>query len=201
MDLLRPQRKKQISYPRKLARNRIITGSNQLWEMDVKYGYIEGEERFFFVLSLIDVYDRSVIDYQIGLSCSGSDAVKTLQRALFKRQQFEQTNKPVIRTDNGPQFISQVFEAACERFGIEHERIPPRTPNMNAHIEAFHRLLEEECLGRIAFDSFEEAYQAVMEYMQFYNERRIHSSILDLPPHEFYKKTQTEALVNKEVRV
>jgi putative transposase len=85
MDLLRPQRKKQISYPRKLARNRIITGSNQLWEMDVKYGYIEGEERFFFVLSLIDVYDRSVIDYQIGLSCSGSDAVKTLQRALFKR--------------------------------------------------------------------------------------------------------------------
>lgn len=46
----------------KLARNRIITGSNQLWEMDVKYGYIEGEERFFFVLSLIDVYDRSVID-------------------------------------------------------------------------------------------------------------------------------------------
>jgi putative transposase len=52
--------------------------------MDVKYGYIEGEERFF-VLSLIDVYARSVMDYRIGLSCSGSDAVKTLPRALFKR--------------------------------------------------------------------------------------------------------------------
>ena len=201
MDLLRPQREKRIPYPKKLARNRIITGSNQLWEMDVKYGYIEGEERFFFVLSLIDVYDRSVIDYHIGLSCSGSDAVKTLQRALFKRQQFEQANKPVIRTDNGPQFISHAFEAACERFGIEHERIPPRTPNMNAHIEAFHRLLEEECLGRMAFDSYEEAYQAVMEYMKFYNERRIHSSILNLPPHEFYKKAQTESLIIKEVRV
>lgn len=80
MDLLRPQREKRIQYPKKLARNRIITGSNQLWEMDVKYGYIEGEERFFFVLSLIDVYDRSEIDYHIGLSCSGSDAVQTLQR-------------------------------------------------------------------------------------------------------------------------
>ena len=54
--------------------------------MGVKYGYIEGEERFFFVLALIDVYDRSVIDYPIGLGCSGIDAVKTLQRALFKRQ-------------------------------------------------------------------------------------------------------------------
>ncbi|NNU88974.1 IS3 family transposase, partial [Geobacillus sp. MR] len=65
----------------------------------------------------------------------------------------------------------------------------------------FHRLLEEECLGRMAFDSYEEAYQAVMEYMKFYNERRIHSSILDLPPREFYKKAQTESLIIKEVRV
>jgi putative transposase len=89
MDLLRPQREKQIRYPKKLARNRIITGSNQLWEMDVKYGYMEGEERFFFFLSLIDVYNRSVMDYHMGLSCSGNDAVQTLGRALFKRQLFE----------------------------------------------------------------------------------------------------------------
>lgn len=82
------QREKLISYLKKLVRNPIITGLNQLWEMNVKYGYIEGEERFFFVLVPIDVCDRSVIDYHIWLSCSGNDAVKTLQRALFKRQQF-----------------------------------------------------------------------------------------------------------------
>jgi putative transposase len=53
----------------------------------------------------------------------------------------------------------------------------------------------------MVFNSYEEAYQAVMEYMRFYNERRIHLSILDLPPYEFYKKAQTEALTIKEVRV
>ncbi|WP_412761274.1 IS3 family transposase, partial [Parageobacillus thermoglucosidasius] len=37
---------------------------------------------------------------------------------------------------------------------------------------------KEECLGRMVFDRYEEAYQAVVEYMRFYNERRIHSSIL-----------------------
>ena len=88
LGILRPQRKKKISYPRKLARNRIITGSNQLWEADIKYGYIAGEDRFFFVLSIIDVYDRNIIDYHMGLSCTGKDATQTLQRALFKRQQF-----------------------------------------------------------------------------------------------------------------
>ncbi|QXJ38648.1 hypothetical protein BV455_01992 [Parageobacillus caldoxylosilyticus] len=54
---------------------------------------------------------------------------------------------------------------------------------------------------RMVFDSYEESYQAVMEYMWFYNERRIHSSIFDLPPHEFYKRAKTEAFMIKEVRI
>lgn len=50
LDILRPQRKVKQKYPRKLARNRTITGPNQLWEVDLKYGYIVGENRFFYVL-------------------------------------------------------------------------------------------------------------------------------------------------------
>lgn len=201
LDILQPQRKITVSYPRKLARNRVITGPNQLWEMDIKYGYIEGEDRFFFILSLIDVFDRSIIDYHIGLHCIGYDASQLVQRALFKRQQFNSETKPVIRTDNGPQFISIAFQKACETLKVQHERIPPRTPNMNAHIESFHRLLEHECLRRFIFTSYEDAYREVARYMDFYNNRRIHSSILDLPPSEFYHRIQTEDLVIDEVKV
>ncbi|WP_082706109.1 IS3 family transposase [Aneurinibacillus sp. XH2] len=46
MDILRPQRQKRDSYSKKLARNRIITGSNQLFETDIKYGYIEKTASF-----------------------------------------------------------------------------------------------------------------------------------------------------------
>jgi putative transposase len=53
---------------RKVATNREITGINQLWETDIKYGYIAEERRFFFVQTVIDVYDRMVLDYHIGLS-------------------------------------------------------------------------------------------------------------------------------------
>ncbi|MDQ6423670.1 IS3 family transposase, partial [Paenibacillus sp. LHD-117] len=38
MDLLHPQRRKNVSFPRKLASNRTLTASNELWEMDIKYG-------------------------------------------------------------------------------------------------------------------------------------------------------------------
>ncbi|MCM2534505.1 integrase core domain-containing protein [Neobacillus pocheonensis] len=82
----------------------------------------------------------------------------------------------MIRSDNGPQFISHAFEQGCLEFQTEHERIPPKTPNMNAHIESFHRILEDDCFSRFQFETYEE----VAWFMKFYNEQRIHSSILDL---------------------
>ncbi|MED0895708.1 DDE-type integrase/transposase/recombinase [Aneurinibacillus migulanus] len=197
MAILRSQRQKQTFYRKKLARNCIITGSNQLFETDIKYGYIAGEDRFFFIQSVLDVYDRSVIAYP----CEAKDASRTVQQALFKRQLFELDARPVLRSDNGPQFTAHHFTQACEALGIVHERISPRTPNMNAHIEAFHRILEDECLARYEFLSYTEAYQVVSECIRFYNERRIHSSICDLATQEFYVVLTERKFAIKEVRV
>ncbi|MEJ9209717.1 DDE-type integrase/transposase/recombinase, partial [Paenibacillus larvae] len=163
LDILRPQRQKPVVYPRKLARNRTVTDSNQLFETDIKYGFIAGEERFFFIQSCIDVYDRSIVAFHIGLSCEAKDVASTLQSALMKRQLFEALEKPVIRSDNGPQFISQ--------------------------------------LARYEFQTYGEAYQAVTEYIRYYNERRIHSSIHDLSPYEFYDKNQKQLISIKAIRV
>jgi putative transposase len=200
-NLLHPQREKQRKYPRKLANNREITASNQLWEMDVKYGFIAGEQRFFFLLSLIDVYDRAVVDYHIGLSCEGKHASQILQRALWRRQLFGNQERPVIRTDNGPQFISHIFESSCEAFQVTHERIPPKTPNKNAHIEAFHSILEKECLERHEFESYQQAYETVTNYLLFYNQRRIHGSLYDLSPVEFRQALEQQRVKPFVVKV
>lgn len=189
LGVLKPQRKLKHRYPRKLARNRDITAPNQLWEVDIKYGYIAGEDRFFFVLSYIDVFDRQTVDYHIGLHCEAADAVDTLKRALWKRKLYGSTaGLPTIRSDNGPQFISHTFESTCEQLGLEHERIPPKTPNMNAHIESFHRILEDDCLSRFEFETYAHAYEAVVEFMELYNNRRLHSSLHYMPPALFHQK-------------
>ena len=185
LDILAPQRRIKVKHPRRLATNRLITAPDQLWEIDVKYGYIAEEDRFFYLMCIIDVYDRMIVDYHLGLTCEGKNAAQILQRALWKRHLFEINCRPVIRSDNGPQFISHVFEESCEQFSVEHERIPPKTPNKNAHIESFHALLEADCLSRHEFSSYQEAYELVSEYIRFYNERRIHGSLYDFAPCEF----------------
>lgn len=185
LDILAPQRQKKIKYPRKIAINREITGRNQLWEIDIKYGYIALENRFFYLMSVIDVFDRTIIDYHIGLSCEGKHAASLVQRCLWKRKLLAKEQRPVIRTDNGPQFISNAFEEACESNNVEHERIPPKTPNKNAHIESFHAIIERERLSKYEFADYQEAYQVVSDFIDFYNKRRMHGSLNDLSPLEF----------------
>ncbi|WP_246062134.1 MULTISPECIES: IS3 family transposase [Paenibacillus] len=201
MNVLRPQRKLKIKHPKRLANNRVVTASNQLWETDIKYGWIEGEQRFFFLMSIIDVFDRAIVAYHHGLSCEARDLVQITQEALMKRQLFDKANRPVIRSDNGPQFISHRFAAACERFEIVHERIPPKTPNKNAHIESFHAILESECYQRHDFESYQQAYEIVSGFIHNYNRKRIHGSIYDMSPYEYSEAIQQGSVKPKVIKV
>lgn len=187
LDILRPQRKIYPKRPKKLAKREKITGPNQLWQMDIKYGYIAGTGQFFFQLSAIDVFDRSIVGYHVGLSATAKDACRVLINALKKRNLTPGVKMPVIRTDNGPQFIAKLFKETCDKWNIEHERIPVKTPNMNAYIESFHSILEDECYSRHEFDSFMEVYRTISEYIDYYNNRRRHSGIKYMAPNEFYK--------------
>lgn len=66
LGILKGQRVIKPKVKRTIAINGTITGSNQLWEMDIKYGYVQGEDKFFYMLNLIDVFDRSIIGYHMG---------------------------------------------------------------------------------------------------------------------------------------
>ncbi len=191
MDVLRPQRKIYPKRPRKLAKREAVTASNQLWELDVKYGYIHGLDRFFFQVSLIDVFDRMVIDYHLGLTAKAKDACAVVARSLHKRGLRPGMELPIIRTDNGPQFTAKIFAKMCEALKLTHQRIPVKTPNMNAHIESFHSILEDECYRRNEFSSFLDVYQVISDYMQYYNHRRRHGSLYYKAPAQYFQAVRS----------
>jgi putative transposase len=183
-------------YPRRLAKQHIVTGPNQLWQVDIKYGSIEKSGRFFFLASAIDVFDRCIVGHYRGSTCKAKDITGMLQEALMRRHvlipEKEEETSIIIRSDNGPQFVSEVFGKFCKMNRIYHERIPPKTPDLNAYIESFHSIIERECYQRYTFECFEEAYYRIDEFMDFYNNRRFHGSLNYLSPKKFnqlYKDT------------
>lgn len=171
-----------------------IDGPNQLWEMDLKYGYIDKKNRFFFQLSIIDVHDRVIIDYHLGLSATAKDAKRVLKNALKKRGLINSSVKPAIRTDNGPQFTAKVFQKAVDELRISHEMIPVRTPNLIAHIEGFHSILEDECYSRHEFKDFSHVYKVVTDFIKFYNFRRRHGSLNYTPPEKYHLQVTKESI-------
>ena len=194
LDILRPQRKIYPKRPRKLAKKTKVTGPNQHWQMDLKYGYIAGTGQFFFQISVIDVFDRTVPAFHLGLSATAKDAARVLTNALRARGLKKGMNMPVIRTDNGPQFVAEAFQNNCEALGVLHERIPVKSPSMNAYIESFHGILEDDCYSRHEFQDFEDVYRIVAEYMDYYNHRRRHGSIRNMAPMKFYEASLNEQI-------
>src|SRR5690554_1426039 len=102
--------------------------------MDLKYGYIAGIDRFFFMMSIIDVYDRCIVGYHIGLNALAVDALRSLRQALLLRG-VRDSDKLILRTDTGPQFIAHAFQDDCAELPVNLTRIRNTTWNMNAHIE------------------------------------------------------------------
>ncbi|XP_062533327.1 uncharacterized protein K02A2.6-like [Armigeres subalbatus] len=55
-------------------------------------------------------------------------------QALFET--FSRFGVPeTVRSDNGPQFVSDSFRAFCREFGIDHQRTTPYWPQANGEVE------------------------------------------------------------------
>jgi putative transposase len=185
--------KSSLNGKRKFKKSRCeymeVSGPNQLWQFDIKYMWIHGENRWCYFLGFIDVFCKKITGYYLGKSCKAGDLVFTLNQALIN-EGITEADQLVIRSDNGPQMSSNRFHFYLKRLEqkLSHEFIPPRTPNRNAYIEAFNSILELEFLQGRYFKTFEEIYKAVFEYVNFYNNRRLHGSIGFESPNRFVAK-------------
>ncbi len=182
-----------------IAQNRVVTRPNQAWQFDIKYGYIDGERRFFFILAFIDVFTRKVVGVHVGLRCQKGDLKNVLALAL-EREGVKAEDGLVIRSDNGPQMTAKEFNKWLMSLEekLSHEFIPIRTPNKNAYIESFFSILELEFLRVSYFRTFADAYEKTHKWIKFYNTERIHGSIGDITPAEAMNKYKRGEALNIE---
>lgn len=201
-NLLLDRIKKNRSSKKKRCGYLDVQKPNQLWQFDIKYGYIHGEQKFFYVLIFIDVFSKKVVGYHVGKSCKSGDLIFTLDQAL-KSEGITQDDCLKIRSDNGPQMSSGKFFYFLKRIEqkLAHEFIPPRTPNRNAYVEAFNSILELELLSVRYFRTFGDAYSAVVEFIHFYNNRRLHGSIGDLSPKMFIERFENGGITQSAISV
>jgi transposase InsO family protein len=72
---------------------------------------------------------------------------------------------------------SLAFRTLLSNSGVEIVRLPPRSPNLNAHAERFVRSIKSECLGRMIFFGERSLRRATREYAAHYHKERIHQGL------------------------
>jgi transposase InsO family protein len=91
-------------------------------------------------------------------------------------------------SDNGPQFIAEVFAQLAQEMGLVHVRIAPYRARTNGIAERFVRTLKE-WLETHTWDSPEELAALLAEFIVYYNDRPHQGAELDgLSPNEFARR-------------
>ena len=93
--------------------------------------------------------------------------------------------KKYLIHDRDPLF-TQKFASILKTAGVEPVRLPPRSPNLNAHAERFVQSVKEECLDHLILFSEEQLRHVLTEYLRYYHHERIHQGINKIiePQHE-----------------
>ena len=66
------------------------------------------------------------------------------------------------------------FDSLLEAVGIHTIKLPPRSPNLNAHLERWHRSVQEECLSKLILFGQASLRHALSEYVSHFHAERNH---------------------------
>ena len=154
---------------------------NAVWCSDITY--IWTRDGFVYLTSIMDLYSRKIISWNLSDNMEVSCVIDTVNKAKARRN----TDLPLIlHSDRGSQYVSKAYREATEKFQLSYSH--KGYPYDNACIESFHSLIKREWLDRFSIEDHCHAYRLVFEYIEaFYNTVRIHSHCNYMSPDQFEK--------------
>jgi transposase InsO family protein len=165
------------------------------WHTDIAYVNILGT--FFFLMTVLDGYSRKVLHHELRSNMEEYDVEIVIRRA---REQYPDA-QPIIITDNGSQYVSKDFQSFIKESGLKQIRTSVRYPQSNGKIERFHKTIKTEKIRTTAMTSIEDARKKIAEYVEYYNTKRLHSSIYYLTPQEVFEGKMEERLAERQAKL
>ena len=143
---------------------------------------------FYYLCSILDGFSRFLVHWDLRESMREVDIEVILARAKEKYSEA----KPRIISDNGPQFIARDFKEFIRISGMTHVQTSPSYPQSNGKLERWHKSLKSECIRPGTPLSLEDAKRLIQQYVDRYNNVRLHSAIGYVTPMDMLAGRQVE---------
>ena len=172
--------------PRDLV-NRQFTpdAPNQLWVADITY--IRTHSGWVYAAFVIDVFSRMVVGWQVATSLYTELALEALEMGIWRRRRTGADLAGLIHhSDRGVQYRAVRYterlaeSAAVASVGSKGDSYD------NALAEAFNSLFKAELVrNRGPWTGIDDVEIAVAEYIDWFNQRRLHGELGHVPPAEY----------------
>jgi transposase InsO family protein len=154
---------------------------NELWVADITF--VATWRGFVFVAFIIDVFSRRIVGWRVGNSLKTDLVLDALEQAVHARSDLDGL---IHHSDRGSQYLSIRYTERLAECGIESSVGTTGDSYDNALAESIIGLYKTEVVRRRGpWKNIEAVEYAVLEWVDWFNNRRLLEPIGDVPPAEF----------------
>ncbi len=162
-----------------LLRNLSINRANQVWALDTTY--IAMAHGFVYLTAVVDVASRRVLAHKVAITLEACHAREIIEQAFARFGLPE-----IVNTDQGSQFTAEEFTEAVLDRGVKLSMDGRGAWRDNVFVERLWRSVKYERVYLMAYDSVSTARANLVQYFDWYNNERPHSSLDDVTPQQAY---------------
>lgn len=165
-----------------LARKFHADRPNEKWLTDVtEFKWFDGlAVHKIYLSAILDLYDRRIVSYVISDKNDNPLVFKTFDKAVRKNPEAQ----PLFHSDRGYQYTNRTFHKKLERAGMTQSMSRVAHCIDNGPMEGFWGILKRECYYGKQFFSKLALVHAIVNYISYYNSRRVQRRLGILTPIE-----------------
>jgi putative transposase len=165
---------------------------NRLWVADLTY--VATWAGFAYVAFVVDAFSRMIVGWRVATSLRAELALDALEMAVWARQ--GDLDDLVHHSDRGSQYLSVRYTERLAEEGAVASVGSRGDSYDNALAETVNGLYKAELIRRQGpWRGSEQVELATLSWVQWWNQRRLHGAIGDIPPAEYeaiYYRRQQE---------
>jgi len=168
-----------------VERDFTATGPDELWVADLTY--VRTTAGWVYAAFVLDVFSRMIVGWQVATSLYTDLALDALQMAIWRRQtRGADLTGLVHHSDRGVQYRAIRYTQRLADTGAVASVGSTGDSYDNAMAEAFNSLYKAELVrNKGPWRGLDDLEIATVEYIDWYNNRRLHGELGHLPPAEY----------------
>ena len=168
---------------------------HEQWHTDISYIKVLGV--FYYFISIMDGYSRKILDWTL---CENMEGINIELLVARVKEKYPEARARIIH-DNGKQFISKDFKSFVSLLELYETSARICHPQSNGKLERFHSTLKTEHVRKTPYFGYEDAKEKMAQWIDFYNNERLHGALLYLTPEDYFAGRKESRLAERKEKL